>query len=224
MAKIIPSSIVGGVSGAVGGVVFAVQKSGCIVQARGRHRKNLSNGQQAEKISYTIAQARWKMASSDQKRAWRIAAAQRPKTDVFGQRRPYSGYALFIENALYQGGYPIPSTAYPPVNETSGFRVFSISTYLQYVKFQMELVTNPGAGITFHVWYDRPGRVGMAPTKKFIRKYTRFSTISDTTFYQLQTNFAPYQPFESGEIIYFKVRARAYNAWMGPPAEYTLEV
>lgn len=108
MAIIRPGSLVGAISGALGGAVFANTRAGLIVRPRG-----VRTGQAGAQLSLVQGSvgrvaAAWNALTDAQRAAWVTAAAARPYPNRLGVMRPLSGYQLYsmFAQEIYAGSPP----------------------------------------------------------------------------------------------------------------------
>lgn len=97
MALIRPSSIVGSISGAIGGVTFVAGKGTPVVRHRPRFSPRASESLTSIQSSFVNASRTWSTLTNEQRQAWRALAANRPQPNRLGQSSAMNGFALFVQ-------------------------------------------------------------------------------------------------------------------------------
>lgn len=107
MAKIRMSAIgIAQISGRIGGSVFAHNRGGMYVRNNGKAVNQQSAKQTALRSIFGMVSQAWGRLSEAQVRAWNFYGNENPKTDVFGESRPQSGFGAFVsanQNRLHAG-------------------------------------------------------------------------------------------------------------------------
>lgn len=107
MAKIRMSAIgISQISGRIGGSVFAHNRGGMYVRNNGKAVNPQSAKQTALRSIFGMVAQAWGQLSEAQVRAWNFYGQENPKTDVFGESRPQSGFGAFVscnQNRLHAG-------------------------------------------------------------------------------------------------------------------------
>lgn len=107
MAKIRMSAIgISQISGRIGGSVFAHNRGGMYVRNNGKAVNQQSAKQTALRSIFGSVSQAWGQLSEAQVRAWNFYGNENPKTDVFGESRPQSGFGAFVsanQNRLHAG-------------------------------------------------------------------------------------------------------------------------
>ena len=116
MAIIRPSSIVGAISGSIGGTNFATGKNGPYVRSRVSRTKSLTPKQSFVRVRFQFLRHEWQGLTDAQRTAWRMAAANRPHINRLGLTSHLSGHALFIQHN--QHGWPDTGTEAIDFDET----------------------------------------------------------------------------------------------------------
>lgn len=113
MAIFSQGSIVGGISGSIGGVTFKAGRGGRVVQAR-PHKVNQDTQSQSQARRMTEYAAKlWSYQTQTVRDAWDTVAAQLYRSDRLGQRRPWRGRNLFMAQVMYERSN-VGLVAYPP--------------------------------------------------------------------------------------------------------------
>lgn len=88
--------IFGEVSGKVGGVEFARHRGQSVIkQAKSRGARHTPERMRVQQ-QQAAALAHWRGLTNDQRRAWELAARQKPRPDRFGVMRNLSGVQAFL--------------------------------------------------------------------------------------------------------------------------------
>lgn len=107
MAKIRMSAIgIAQISGRVGGSVFAHNRGGMYVRNNGKAVNQQSAKQTALRSIFGSVSQAWGQLTQGQVDAWNFYGNENPKTDVFGESRPQSGFGAFVaanQNRLHAG-------------------------------------------------------------------------------------------------------------------------
>ena len=108
MALIRTSAVVGAVSGNIGGVNFANTKGSTVARAARRPAGSQTRAQSEQSSRVAGAVNAWNRLPDSMRRAWKNFAEAQPKESRLGEKRPISGYALYVEHALeaWQGDPP----------------------------------------------------------------------------------------------------------------------
>lgn len=114
MAIIRPSSIVGAISGNLGGVNFANGKSGPYARQRRSVTDALSDRQRQIRAMMQITRHQWQNMDEPTRQSWRQAAQNRPHTNRLGITSHLTGAALYIKMAMLGKGAPLPETYQGP--------------------------------------------------------------------------------------------------------------
>lgn len=107
MAKIRMSGIgIAQISGRIGGQVFAHNKGGMYVRTNGKATNTQTPAQTALRSIFSMVSKTWGQLTEAQVRAWNQYGLENPKTDVFGESRPQTGFGAFVgvnQNRLHSG-------------------------------------------------------------------------------------------------------------------------
>ena len=117
MAIFRPSSIVGNISGAIGGVTFVVGSRSAIVRHRPYRSPNHSPSLLAQQSAFANTTRSWVSLTEEQRQAWRALAANTPATNRLGQTSPQSGFVLFLKSALIYARWNSSPTTVPPTRD-----------------------------------------------------------------------------------------------------------
>lgn len=90
------SGVLGAVSGRVGGVEFAQSGGRSVVKAKKTRASSWSPDKGIAQQQLRDAIDHWKGLTDAQRKAWGVAASQRPSPDRFGVKRCRSGFQLFL--------------------------------------------------------------------------------------------------------------------------------
>jgi hypothetical protein len=219
MAKIIPSSLVSTISGAIEGVIFRRSSSGLVVCHRPRKIGPASSAQTEEKEAFRKALTFWSRMSETDRMAWTSAAASFSHRDRLGQSRRLSGKQLFIKQAAWNGGTVYAGQVLPPTVTTPPFSALSISFVGGLPTIIYSLASDPGVNVRVKARGFRPG--SFQPINS-IPKWTALGlqtgSHSNTIAVPSQT-WPGEQAYTSGEYMAFKVSALAYGHWLGTSAQ-----
>ncbi len=96
MAIFRPGALIGGISGALGGVTFSNSRGSRVV----RHRPAVKGGNaprhgQAQ-AAFRYAQSAWATLTDQQRTSWRTYAPQAPVTNRLGEQHALSGFQTFV--------------------------------------------------------------------------------------------------------------------------------
>lgn len=100
MALFRPSSIVGSISGAIGGVTFATGKRAPVVRHRPRFSPRQSESLLSNRVIFANATRAWSALSTADRTTWRALAANLPRTNRLGQQSPLTGFSVFVQRFI----------------------------------------------------------------------------------------------------------------------------
>jgi hypothetical protein len=116
MAIVRMGSVVGGISGRVGGVVFAGGRAGAVAKAAGRRvGGQTTRAMAAQSVPSAVAGA-WNALTDAQRASWRTAAASLQRTNRLGMGRQISGWQLYFAVIVPRYGSSPPAAFLPPAN------------------------------------------------------------------------------------------------------------
>ena len=116
MAIVKFGAVVGGISGRVGGVVFAGGRSGAVLKAAGRRvGGDTQRARLAQSVPDGVATA-WNALTDQQRGAWRTAAASVTRTNRLGMGRQISGWQLYWSVCATRYGASPPAAFLPPAS------------------------------------------------------------------------------------------------------------
>lgn len=96
MAIIRPGSVVGGISGKLGGLVFVVGRRGTVVRPRPNPVKKETTFSLLSRGRMSTLRQFWSTMTQLQRDAWQTAAVQILTTNALGVSSPMSGFTYFI--------------------------------------------------------------------------------------------------------------------------------
>lgn len=127
MAIIRTGPIVQGISGSLGGLIFATGRTTQTARTRPKHRSSTTDKALAARARVTTQMLAWRSISTTDKLAWRNAANQFQFTDSLGQRRNLTPFQLFVKMRSYTTTFgPKPAIPFGPV--TSSLLTLSLTT------------------------------------------------------------------------------------------------
>lgn len=106
MAIFRPGSIVGAISGNVGGVNFVAGKGAPIARQRIRRTKNNSPALAHSRANLARLRTQWRAITEEQRNAWRQAALIYPHRNRLGLATQLSGIALYIKANMERSAIP----------------------------------------------------------------------------------------------------------------------
>lgn len=116
MAIVRMGAVVGGISGRVGGVVFASGRSGAVVKTAARRvGGDTVRARSVQSVPSAVAGA-WAALTDAQRAAWRTAAASVTRTNRLGLGRQLSGWQLYWSVVATRYGSSPPAAFLPPAN------------------------------------------------------------------------------------------------------------
>lgn len=96
MAIFRPGALIGGISGAIGGVVFSNNRGSRVV----RHRPAVKGGRAPRhgpaQAKFRAAQSAWATLDEIERAAWRTFATQVPTTNRLGEQHALSAFQVFV--------------------------------------------------------------------------------------------------------------------------------
>jgi hypothetical protein len=204
--KIQPSLSVNALSGRNSGGVHL--KNG-YARAQAKPRNRRTNAQQSIRATFTTSTKAWGSLTDAQRTGWNNGAVNFPYSDIFGQRKIYSGKALYTKlnnNTLANGGSaistcPSPSTVTGPTSISIGTNTISALTLV--------FAASPiAANTAFVVLATPPLSVGNSfPSTSKYRKITTLAAAATTP----GNIFSAYQSVNGtpvvGKKIFFRVFA-----------------
>lgn len=160
MAIFQPGVGVGGISGKVGGVVFANSRGSKVIRPRPARRTGAPPRTGFERFDTRAAMQRvttaWRSLTAQERLGWASIAAQYPAVNRLGQARPVGAFQMFVrESMTRQAVSPTVQTA-PPLqgvsaNFTNVGAAFSVSGNYNVI------YTAPNVGYSiFAILYARP--------------------------------------------------------------------
>lgn len=89
-------TIVGPISGGVGGVVFAQTRYGCVLRKRGTTTDKSTSAQLDRRARFEQVVRAWSGLADEERAAWRAAAGSRTFPNRLGIERYLTGYQVFV--------------------------------------------------------------------------------------------------------------------------------
>lgn len=147
MAIFTPGSIVGGISGSIGGVTFKSGRGGRVLQGR-PHKVNQDTQSQSQARRMTEYAAKlWSYQTQTVRDAWDTVAAQLYRSDRLGQRRNWRGRNLFMAQVMLERTNA-GLVAYPPPADPR-FRTLPVTAGWAFANLVVQ-----GATVSGSITYD----------------------------------------------------------------------
>jgi hypothetical protein len=107
MAIIRFSPLIGGISGALGGLVFSASPQGAVVKHRAlKLQKTSARAFESAALAINVTRA-WANLSDEQRIQWNFAASHAHKKNRLGVQRAQSGYTLFMSANLKRRNFTV---------------------------------------------------------------------------------------------------------------------
>ena len=127
MALITPSSLVGSISGRIGGAIFATARSGATLRKAPAPRNRRTSAQLDHRARLSQIYEAWLALTAPQRLAWTRAAESYPYKNRLHLPRTVSGYALFVSVCLRPGSSFLGSLVTPPLMQAAP-QPYSVAT------------------------------------------------------------------------------------------------
>ncbi len=205
MALFKPSAIVGAVSGQVGGVVFRQGKNGTTI-ARARTHRPASTSFTVNAVNdFHTYIAGWRGMTDEMRLAWRQMAGQLSTSNRLGQKRPWSGFRLYLNWARYAAGPGVNLSWWPPIRANRLALDTIVPNFQTYAyNVGVGLVDGYATGSLFFSGCRACSTTGFRSKNwRFISQRTVSSTYAQ---YNIKTAWsAALGELSSGELVYLKV-------------------
>ena len=100
MAIFKPSSIVGAISGNIGGGCFVNGRGSKVVRKTKQPTTNYNTETLQAQANYATVLRRWRTFTVDEQNAWTVYANANPTTNRLGEKSPLSGFQIFMKIQL----------------------------------------------------------------------------------------------------------------------------
>ena len=136
MAKILFTAFMADARGKVAGTVFSKNGYGAYTRTKVSPKNEQTERQMAVRSSLSALSSLWRSLSQPQQDAWKAAAINFPRTNVFGNAVQLSGSSLFVslnQNRATTGGNALETPPTPEAVPTTTFTVNEASGVITLV-------------------------------------------------------------------------------------------
>ncbi len=170
MAIIRTASLIGAISGQLGGSTFAHAKAGPYVRSARRGARPTTQAQSVQQSVFANVVRAWSILSAEQRRQWNRFASLQQRRNRLGISKAYSGYTLFLEHNSFifahRGAIQEDSPLTPRTNPIESFSAtIGVFTPYQYTF----LPAGPPADTLICLYASRPVSVRPRTTFHFWR-------------------------------------------------------
>lgn len=100
MAKVKLSGLLSGISGSVGGATFATGSNGLYVRNRSISANRNTQAQLNQRLNMATYSGQWRGLTDSDRLSWSQSASLFPYTDVFGDKKTYTGFQLYMKTNM----------------------------------------------------------------------------------------------------------------------------